>query len=46
MVNHQTRWDSHSPKVSFDDVTKMMLAEIEYLHHVGTHNTVSLTFNG
>ncbi|KAK3303463.1 uncharacterized protein B0T15DRAFT_275791 [Chaetomium strumarium] len=33
MVNHQTRWDSHSPEVDFDVVAKMMLDDIEHLHH-------------
>jgi len=33
MINHQTRWDSHSPEVDFDVYAKMMLDDIEYLHH-------------
>jgi hypothetical protein len=34
-INHQTRWDSHSPKVEFDLFAKMMLDDIEHLHHRG-----------
>ncbi|KIL94200.1 hypothetical protein FAVG1_02762 [Fusarium avenaceum] len=32
MLNHQTRWDSHSPEVDFDVFAKMMLDDIEHLH--------------
>ncbi|CAJ0546966.1 Ff.00g015930.m01.CDS01 [Fusarium sp. VM40] len=32
MLNHQTRWDSHSPEVDFDVFAKMMLDDIERLH--------------
>ncbi|KAF4958755.1 hypothetical protein FGADI_2099 [Fusarium gaditjirri] len=34
MLNHQTRWDSHSPEVDFDVFAKMMLDDIEHLHQV------------
>ncbi|KAK4455447.1 tetratricopeptide-like helical [Podospora aff. communis PSN243] len=33
MINHQTRWDSNSPEADFDVFAKMMLDEIEHLHH-------------
>ncbi|KAK0731491.1 hypothetical protein B0H67DRAFT_75263 [Lasiosphaeris hirsuta] len=33
MINHQTRWDSHSPEDDFDVFAKMMLDDIEHLHH-------------
>ncbi|SPJ73874.1 uncharacterized protein FTOL_03604 [Fusarium torulosum] len=32
MLNHQTRWDSHSPEVDFDVFAKMILDDIEHLH--------------
>ncbi|KAF4988774.1 hypothetical protein FGRMN_9568 [Fusarium graminum] len=32
MLNHQTRWDSHSPQVDFDVFAKMMLDDIEHIH--------------
>ncbi|KAH6954701.1 hypothetical protein DER45DRAFT_314694 [Fusarium avenaceum] len=32
MLNHQTRWDSHSPEIDFDVFAKMMLDDIEHLH--------------
>lgn len=35
MINHQTRWDSHSPQVDFDLTAKMMLDDIEHLHDKG-----------
>lgn len=34
ILNHQTRWDSHSPEVDFDVFAKMMLDDIEHLHQV------------
>jgi pimeloyl-ACP methyl ester carboxylesterase len=33
MINHQTRWDSNSPEADFDVFARMMLDEIEHLHH-------------
>lgn len=32
MVDHQTRWDAHSPEVDFGIFAEMMLKDIEYLH--------------
>jgi len=44
MLNHQTRWDSHSPEVDFDVLAKMILDDIEHLHHVCDPPSTTVTF--